>query len=101
MLKSILIGHLLHLYLVAIAFWNGFKELQSSYTVQSVITLSVDIPNIVSSRTWTHLPVLGDEMFIRIIGWATALIVAVVHVLGKHYNNNLEKYNKEALWVQK
>jgi hypothetical protein len=28
---------------------------------------------------------------------AAALIVAAVHVLGKHYNNNLEKYNKEAL----
>jgi hypothetical protein len=27
---------------------------------------------------------------------AAALIVAAVHVLGKHYNN-LEKYNKEAL----
>jgi hypothetical protein len=27
---------------------------------------------------------------------AVALIIEVVHVLGKYYNNNLEKYNKEA-----
>jgi hypothetical protein len=39
-------------------------------------------------------------LYVLLVG-ATALIVAVVHVLGKHYNNNLEKYNKEALWVQK
>ena len=86
---------------VAIAFWNGFKELQSSYTVQSVAALSVDIPDIVSSPTGTHLPVLGDMIFTPIIGCSRCSYVAVVHIVEKHYNNNLEKYNKETLWVQK
>jgi cell division protein FtsL len=36
-------------------------------------------------------------LYLLLAAAAAALIVAVVHVLGKHYNNNLEKYNKEAL----
>ena len=34
---------------VATAVWNGFRLFTSAYTVQSVLALPVDIPDIVSS----------------------------------------------------